>query len=496
MKLKRLLSLVVCVAMLTTALFSISAVSAAEVANGTCGSNLTWTLDDAGTLTISGIGLMYDYSNKNETDDAGNITKDYSAPWINYAADIKKVVIGKEVSYIGENAFEACTALESVVLSAGTYAPYVPVESFALDTPYKLMSYNANAPIYANTVSGGLKATPNAQVARDFYLEEATTLEGAPAYRIYYYYNDVKNYLYHSGTSTTGFKYTETVPLYNETTDDTTGEVVQGDEISTVWTYEESTGAWLAPASNNRFLAADTSSTREDIRCYAYSNITKAQYSIAKFAVKDPAAAADIPGITSIGKYAFSDCAALTNIYCRTTEEAWAKVSVQSNNDVIASANVTFGYTEDAPATLELNAGSIYTIDEENAFIILKAAKNTGESQEVFMSNIATDRAYVQVINASGDVQTGVQRISSKYSVQLLGNDGGVVKTYKIILLGDCDGNGRFSSADVSIIENYVITPPAKGTADFATANTDGNSRLSSADVSVIEEFVESGTWN
>ena len=30
-------------------------------ANGTCGENLTWTLDDNGTLTISGTGEMTDY---------------------------------------------------------------------------------------------------------------------------------------------------------------------------------------------------------------------------------------------------------------------------------------------------------------------------------------------------------------------------------------------------------------------------------------------------
>ena len=30
-------------------------------ASGTCGDNLTWTLDDSGTLTISGSGEMYNY---------------------------------------------------------------------------------------------------------------------------------------------------------------------------------------------------------------------------------------------------------------------------------------------------------------------------------------------------------------------------------------------------------------------------------------------------
>ena len=29
--------------------------------SGTCGDNLTWVLDDNGTLTISGSGTMFDY---------------------------------------------------------------------------------------------------------------------------------------------------------------------------------------------------------------------------------------------------------------------------------------------------------------------------------------------------------------------------------------------------------------------------------------------------
>ncbi len=39
--------------------FSVSS-AAATVKSGTCGTNLTWTLDSNGTLTISGTGNMKD----------------------------------------------------------------------------------------------------------------------------------------------------------------------------------------------------------------------------------------------------------------------------------------------------------------------------------------------------------------------------------------------------------------------------------------------------
>ena len=57
---KYLRKFVVTLAVLLVALLCLTAtVSAAEIVeSGECGDNLTWTLDDEGTLTISGTGPM------------------------------------------------------------------------------------------------------------------------------------------------------------------------------------------------------------------------------------------------------------------------------------------------------------------------------------------------------------------------------------------------------------------------------------------------------
>ena len=100
-----------------TLVLSVGSVSAAEptiIASGNCGANgdnITWTLDDAGTLTISGEGEMADY---------------YS-PWYDQKESIKRVVIENGVTSIGANAFRDCTGLTSVtipdrVISIGYYA--------------------------------------------------------------------------------------------------------------------------------------------------------------------------------------------------------------------------------------------------------------------------------------------------------------------------------------------------------------------------------------
>ena len=89
---------------------SVSSVMGDEVASsgypktGNCGDDLTWSLDSAGNLTISGNGTMTDY---------------YSdAPWKNYSGNIKAVEIGTDVTSIGEYAFASCTNLTSVTIGS------------------------------------------------------------------------------------------------------------------------------------------------------------------------------------------------------------------------------------------------------------------------------------------------------------------------------------------------------------------------------------------
>ena len=101
---KRKLILLTLLALLIAALAV--TVSAETVNSGTCGDNLTWTLDDAGTLTISGTGAMYDYSQNDE------------APWGSSFA-IKAVVIEEGVTSIGDYAIFYCENVKSVIIPEG-----------------------------------------------------------------------------------------------------------------------------------------------------------------------------------------------------------------------------------------------------------------------------------------------------------------------------------------------------------------------------------------
>ena len=114
---KRLLSILLAAVMLLSALplGLVDTAEAAAVSSGTCGENVTWTLDDQGTLTITGTGAMYDYDYIWENDKGGT----FDTPWFGLREQIRRVVVGKGVTYIGTGAFALLYNLTSVSLPAG-----------------------------------------------------------------------------------------------------------------------------------------------------------------------------------------------------------------------------------------------------------------------------------------------------------------------------------------------------------------------------------------
>jgi len=106
---KRFISLILvaCVvfSMLTMVEFDVSA----ESYSGSCGENVTWSLDTvSGILTISGTGAMYGYNN--------HYGSSPFTPWNSYKSFIKGVIINQGVTVIGECAFYGCSNLEIVTI--------------------------------------------------------------------------------------------------------------------------------------------------------------------------------------------------------------------------------------------------------------------------------------------------------------------------------------------------------------------------------------------
>ena len=91
-------------------------------ASGTCGSNLTWILDDVGILTISGYGDMYDEPVWNRIPNEiktvilpGGLTS-IGANSFQNCIQITSVTIPDDVISIGESAFSGCSGLTSITI--------------------------------------------------------------------------------------------------------------------------------------------------------------------------------------------------------------------------------------------------------------------------------------------------------------------------------------------------------------------------------------------
>lgn len=90
--------------------FGGNTIAASAASSGNCGdsgSNVTWLLDDNGTLTISGSGKIEDYRS------------DIDQPWYSNRSDITSVVIEPGVTSIGSLAFYKCSNLTSITIPSG-----------------------------------------------------------------------------------------------------------------------------------------------------------------------------------------------------------------------------------------------------------------------------------------------------------------------------------------------------------------------------------------
>ena len=140
---KRIISFILAI-MMVIGVFPVGIFDAVKVEavtvvdSGTCGDNLTWTIDSDGLLTISGTGAMSDYS------------YGVTAPWSEQKDDIKYVGIMDGVTSIGDHAFYECDKMTSItipesVTSIGVYALYNCQGLTSIDLPDSLETIEDNA---------------------------------------------------------------------------------------------------------------------------------------------------------------------------------------------------------------------------------------------------------------------------------------------------------------------------------------------------------------
>ena len=139
--------------LMTAAAFIMAATAAnAEVvASGNCGptgneTNVTWTLDDQGTLTLDGTGATV------------SLTMGYMQPWFDLQDLINNVVVGEGITDLGKGLFMDCTTLTSVSLPAslGSIGHATFRDCTSIST---IVSKAASAPTAQNNSFGNVPST-------------------------------------------------------------------------------------------------------------------------------------------------------------------------------------------------------------------------------------------------------------------------------------------------------------------------------------------------
>ena len=192
---KRILSILLAVLMLLSALplGMADTAYAAALASGKCGDSATWTLDNTGTLTISGTGATYNY----DMDDDGNS----AAPWCTKARiqRVNKVVVNSGITELGYSMFSNCTQLTSVSLPSGlkrigSCLFLGCTRLSAITIPSSVTTIESNAfthcdSITAITLPGGLRTMGDAVCSQMAKLTTAT-VSGGITYLSNYAFND------------------------------------------------------------------------------------------------------------------------------------------------------------------------------------------------------------------------------------------------------------------------------------------------------------------
>ena len=136
----------------------VTAFSADIVGSGSCGENVTYTLDSDGLLTISGTGNMKNYSPSSAPfarfDNVRNIFIEQGVTSVGkYAfkdcADAEAVIIPDSVALIDNYAFYGCAALRSVFIPKSV--THFGVGVFAYCTELETIEVSADNPVYRST---------------------------------------------------------------------------------------------------------------------------------------------------------------------------------------------------------------------------------------------------------------------------------------------------------------------------------------------------------
>ena len=352
---KRLLSFVLAVLMIAS-LLPATALAADIVDSGTCGaegdgSNLTWTLDSDGVLTISGSGDMHDYGFS-------------SAPWYGSRSRVKSAVIADGVTNIGSSAFDDCKSLASVtipdsVTRIGNGAFYDCRSLTSVTLPDSVTSIGSYAffgctSLTSVTIPDSVTSIGDWTFSNCESLTSVTLPDSVTSIGEYAFYNCrslTSVTLPDSVTSIGNGAFYWCGSLTSVTIPDSVTSI----GVGAFALCTSLTGIWVA--EGNSYYASDASGVlfNKDkitlVQCpgtFREYTIPDSVTSIVGYAFDGCVSLTSVTipdSVTSIGERAFDGCTSLTDVYYAGSEAQWKAISISSNrNDDLLTANIHYNY--------------------------------------------------------------------------------------------------------------------------------------------------------
>lgn len=323
-----------------------NAIAASAASSGNCGdsgSNVTWSLDDNGTLTISGSGKIEDYRS------------DIDQPWYSNRSDITSVVIEPGVTSIGSLAFYKCSNLTSITIPSG------------LTSIGEMAFFNCSA-LTSVTIPNGVISIGNFAFGSCTGLKSITIPSSVTS---------IENNIFQDCTGLTNI----TVDSSNPSFCSESGVLFNKDKTTLIYCPRRKNGSYTIP---------DGVTAIGDYAFYYCSGLTSVTIPSSVTSIGESAfqhctglTSITIPNsVTSIVNLAFWDCDSLTIVYIPSgvnfvpdesgltgdfISQTATKITYtvdSSNNVKITDISLSSGNTVDIPATID--GKKVIAVDEDH----------------------------------------------------------------------------------------------------------------------------------
>jgi len=322
-------------------------VGATTVDSGTCGDNLTWTLDDAGTLTISGTGPMDNY----------DLFDDINAPWYGDKRAVKKVIIEDGVTTIGNCAFGWCTNMTEVTIG-GTVTT---IGEWA----FSHCSALTEAVIPDSVITIGGCAFYDCIEMKTAIVGNSVTTIGDMAF---HYCSGLDEITIGKSVATIGLEafsycdslkavYISDLAAWCEIAFDTGGNPLYRAKKACLYINGVQIKDLVIPEGVTKI------SDDAFINCAGLTSVTIPDSvteigALAFYACADLTQVVMGKGVSSIDRRAFHECTGLKNVYYCATEEDWNDIKIHYDNKPLLEANIHFAVAND------LNDDGLFDTDD------------------------------------------------------------------------------------------------------------------------------------